>query len=455
MLIRSLILVGAVVPMSLAAGIERSAVAEPTATSVSASSESSPTIDAKSKEVFDAISAFYDKQNSISSNAVLKVNFSGPMGKQEQTVNSTLAVTRPNKLAYSAVGTQTGDQKLVCDGSKIWSSMKAGGGMLNVYSEDVAPETFEGVRRHPDLALFDGGAGQLDMFMAFLTPDAGMASVQNVKSAEYLGEQESEGSKHHRIKLTRVMRELPGMPEVPCELWVQSGDSPWILRIIMDADAFSAVLAPQTGGARIEMTATLSDWKAGDVPADRFAFTPPSDAQKVTSVMKHIKTMMGQPETDAMGMTGKPAPEVEGKLLDGTTVNLAQHKGKEVVVLDFWATWCPPCKKGLPILADVVKSYKDKGVVLYVVDNGEAESKVKAYFDRAKLDVKVMLDGNKSIAAKFGVGPIPHSVYIDKDGVVRDVEVGIANGSDEDIRKAFIAAIEKALAAGGSTPEKK
>ena len=67
-------------------------------------------------------------------------------------------------------------------------------------------------------------------------------------------------------------------------------------------------------------------------------------------------------------MIGKPAPEFTLPLLDGGIFELAAHRGKEIVLLDFWATWCGPCRAAMPVLVDVAKEYADKGVRYYAID---------------------------------------------------------------------------------------
>jgi len=130
-------------------------------------------------------------------------------------------------------------------------------------------------------------------------------------------------------------------------------------------------------------------------------------------------------EEEPNELVGKPAPEFTANLLDGGKIDLASHRGKDVVVLDFWATWCGPCVAALPILSKVTEAYKDKGVVFYAMNQREEAETISAFLKAKKLDVSVALDEGK-IGSLYGVTGIPQSVIIDKNGVVQVVHVGFS-----------------------------
>src|SRR5690349_4238380 len=81
-------------------------------------------------------------------------------------------------------------------------------------------------------------------------------------------------------------------------------------------------------------------------------------------------------------LDGKPAPAFSLDLLKGGKATLADHKNKNVVILDFWATWCGPCVQAMPIVSEVAKSFADKGVVLYAVNEQEEADAVKAFLEK-------------------------------------------------------------------------
>ena len=135
-------------------------------------------------------------------------------------------------------------------------------------------------------------------------------------------------------------------------------------------------------------------------------------------------------------LLGKAAPSFRAEMLDGTPVDLSEHLGKEVIVLDFWATWCPPCRKGLPIVAGLSKDYADRGVRVFAI-NQEPAATVRAYLEGAGLDLPVVLDKSGSAGTLYGVTLIPQTFLIGKDGVVQEAHTGVPWGYDASLRRSL------------------
>ena len=137
-------------------------------------------------------------------------------------------------------------------------------------------------------------------------------------------------------------------------------------------------------------------------------------------------------------MVGKPAPPIALKRLHrakGTTFKLASHKNKDVVILDFWATWCPPCRKAMPILEKVAKEYEDRGVVLCSINIKEKPNKIRTFLKQQNLNVDVALDTDGKVATKYNVEGIPTMVIVDKKGNIAHVKVGLSGELEEDLHE--------------------
>ena len=116
-------------------------------------------------------------------------------------------------------------------------------------------------------------------------------------------------------------------------------------------------------------------------------------------------------------------------------MSLSAHKGKQIVILDFWATWCGPCVKGMPITQKVAKQYASKGVVLYAVNLKEDAKKIRTFLTKQKLKINVLLDSKGTIAKNYGVNSIPMLVLIDKDGTVQKVHIGLSNSLENSLKR--------------------
>lgn len=132
---------------------------------------------------------------------------------------------------------------------------------------------------------------------------------------------------------------------------------------------------------------------------------------------------------------GKPAPDITLHGLDGKAVKLSSLRGKPVF-LDFWATWCGPCRMSLPHTDKLAKTGRGKINVLAISD--EDVSTIKSFMKENKYTYPSFRDGDKSAGKKYQVQAIPTFVIIDKNGNLVDYVVGYDNE-----------AVDKALAKVG------
>jgi thiol-disulfide isomerase/thioredoxin len=155
-------------------------------------------------------------------------------------------------------------------------------------------------------------------------------------------------------------------------------------------------------------------------------------------------------------LLGKTAPGFSLDLAGGGKMSLADHKGKDIVVLDFWATWCPPCRMLMPIMVEVTDKYKSKGVVFYGVDIRESPEAIKAFQEKTALKFTAALDKDGKVSTDYGVDSIPMSVIIDKEGVIQAVHIGLAQDVRERITKELDTLVAgKSLIAPQKAPEPK
>lgn len=126
----------------------------------------------------------------------------------------------------------------------------------------------------------------------------------------------------------------------------------------------------------------------------------------------------------------KAAPAFELKDSDGRVVKLSDYKGK-VVLLNFWATWCGPCKVEIPWFIEMESQYKDKGfAVLGVAMDEEGWEIVKPYVQQKKINYRVVM-GTDLVAQLYGgVENLPTTFVLDREGKIANVHIGLVSKSE-------------------------
>ncbi|NTU84839.1 MAG: redoxin domain-containing protein [Chloroflexales bacterium] len=137
-----------------------------------------------------------------------------------------------------------------------------------------------------------------------------------------------------------------------------------------------------------------------------------------------------EPQSQAMGEVNRPAPAFTVPALAGGTVSLADYKGK-VVLLNFWGTWCEPCKRELPALQAAHRDLADAGLAVIGVNltddeqiQGRDQAAIKAYLEQYGVTYPVALDVQGDVTNAYRVFPLPTSFFIDGDGRIRYVHIG-------------------------------
>ncbi|WP_066312751.1 thiol-disulfide oxidoreductase ResA [Bacillus sp. FJAT-29814] len=120
---------------------------------------------------------------------------------------------------------------------------------------------------------------------------------------------------------------------------------------------------------------------------------------------------------------GDPAPDFVLVDMQGNKHRLSDYRGQGVF-LNFWGTWCPPCKKEMPYINNQYHQFKDKGVKVLSVDIQESELAVNQFAERLKLDFPIMIDQDKEVMTAYGVDLLPATFLIDKNGNVVKYHTG-------------------------------
>lgn len=128
--------------------------------------------------------------------------------------------------------------------------------------------------------------------------------------------------------------------------------------------------------------------------------------------------------------SGDRAPEIGLRDTDGNRVRMADLRGK-VVLVDFWASWCAPCREEMPVLNRLQEEYGDDGLVIVGVNIDRDEANMTRFLRRTPVDFRVVHDsGGSTVAERYEPPRMPSSYLIDRRGVVRHVHEGF-RASDE------------------------
>jgi peroxiredoxin len=172
----------------------------------------------------------------------------------------------------------------------------------------------------------------------------------------------------------------------------------------------------------------------GRVEAGLFSFEPQRSWTQVD--------MLALPGEEKLLLTGRRAADFELKSVEGEHVELASLQGK-VVVLDFWATWCGPCRQELPIVDQLRREFGDQ--VQFLGINDEDSGTVKGFLRKNGYGITVLMDSKRSVHRTYGVHSIPTLIVIDRDGVIRQHFIG---GRDAPALRQAIDAVLKVPSGG-------
>lgn len=197
--------------------------------------------------------------------------------------------------------------------------------------------------------------------------------------------------------------------------------------------------AEQRGATDVKAAEITIDYTTTDpgAPAkpEQFAWAPPAGAKDAAQAASNDEP------APADVLVGKPAPDFKLKTLEDKEVTLAANKGK-VVILDFWASWCGPCREGLPRVDKIYSDLKDQGVVAYAVNLRETKKEAKATWDDLKLSLPAIMDTDGKVGELYKVEGIPQTVIIGRDGKVKKVSVGVGPNTATELRAAVEAALK-------------
>lgn len=344
----------------------------------------------------------------------LEVKVGLPGLEHGKSAHYEVAAERPNRFLILRTDGDLGGT-VASDGEKMVQYMSE----LRQYTESEAPKSLDEFSTSVQgMMLVDGGMG--GFMMALLSDDPLQRLTGQVTSSKNIGIETFEGSECHHLKFIAK--------EWDYDIWVTTGDKPIIRRILPDVSKQLGEEEKELGYT-VQISFRTKNWEFDPELADEtFVFAPPASAELVESFTPNMPGPVEPPVVTVNPLIGQPAPTFALVKLDGDEAfSLKDAIGKQVIVLDFWATWCPPCVAGLPQLAEVAADFKGKPVGVYAVNLQEDVETIQKFLKDREIEINVLRDPEASVAEKYDVSGIPQTVLIGLDGRVHVVHVGLPN----------------------------
>lgn len=173
----------------------------------------------------------------------------------------------------------------------------------------------------------------------------------------------------------------------------------------------------------LTVTMEFRNWQLNaDMPDSTFVYTPSPDAKQTS-----LEELTSKPKIEK----GEPAPEFSLEKLGGGTVNLKDHIGKEVILLEFWRTNCTVCQQVSPLINKIAQSFSDKDFSVFAVNLRETEDKIRTFYKDKTPEATVLLDKNAVVGSLYEVTGVPKMVLVGKDGLIKEIYKGMPSNLGE------------------------
>jgi cytochrome c biogenesis protein CcmG/thiol:disulfide interchange protein DsbE len=128
---------------------------------------------------------------------------------------------------------------------------------------------------------------------------------------------------------------------------------------------------------------------------------------------------------DAQPFEGFPAPDFEFQTTDNSSLRLSDLRGQPVI-MNFWASWCPPCRAEMPAIQAVSQSYNEEGLIVLAVNatNQDSIDEAQEFIEGSGFTFQILFDTTGTVQAQYQVVALPTTFFIDRDGIIQAVIIG-------------------------------
>lgn len=154
-----------------------------------------------------------------------------------------------------------------------------------------------------------------------------------------------------------------------------------------------------------------------------------------TPLLLAVLLLLGAGSALAGPVVGEPAPEFVLESRGGGEVSLSDLRG-EVVLINFWATWCPPCRQEMPLLDQIHSRYEPLGFTLLGVNVEQDSRLADRFLEDVPVNFPILLDPEEQVSKLYEVPAMPTTVIVDRKGTVRYIHYGYRPGDEEAVQNA-------------------
>jgi thiol-disulfide isomerase/thioredoxin len=343
----------------------------------------------------------------------------GPQGSRTMSAGFSVALKAPNKFSWEVRDGDVIQQRMACDG---------------VTATLYMPSLGQYVVRPPVTDLDSAGATPDPRGQYFRNPLAAYVTLKSRLRGSRVARLDSLQQGGAWVPCYVVQFDSVGDGPPPALLRRDGGGEMWIdqqrFLVLRELSVVRGDSAHLDQYPEIHMI-TRFDMVRLDQPLPDSLFTValPESARKVGWFEQR------RPKTP--NLSGQPMIDFTLRDLAGKTHRLADYKGK-VVMLDFWATWCGPCRREMPIVQKLYQEFKAKGLVVFAVNVREEHDQVAEFLKANKFSLPALLDPEGTVSQQYQAGSIPTLAIIDRKGTISSYFVGVH--PEEDLRAALLLA---------------
>lgn len=365
------------------------------------SSQQSDAPDSEAMEILEQVSDVYSNLEQYHFEANITTDISAGGRSQIIEMPITYAADKPGKLHMDVSG-ENYSMQMISDGSMTWIYMpnenrytKKQASQLTTTNKESSPQN-----RNVEALVQELTGQYVDV-------------TERIKSAELLRtETITVGDNSYDTFVIKADYNPPvDMPDSETEM---SPTTFWINQdnyLVVKQQFNVTMQSPRFDSPVTMKQVTQIEGKTINEAPDEsfFKFNPPSNAKEV-----EVLSQNQQSASQGSGMEGQTADNFTLPSLEGNKVELKDFRGK-VVLLDFWATWCAPCRRAHPHIQSIHEDYKDDGLVVLGINN-ESERTAREYMEENDYTFRTLLDLNNEVTGNYQVSAIPSVFIINREG---------------------------------------